>query len=84
MSHREAEGGGQMGEAHWEVFLCVFSKPALLQPTGLLWHSTGFLSLERVHGPCLSLMAVALATSLATGQYNCTVFCVPSLALGGM
>lgn len=82
MSRKEAEGGGQMGEAHWEVFLCVFSKPALLQHVDLLWHSTGFLSLVRAHGTRLSLMAVA--TRLATGQYNCTVYCVPSLALGGM
>lgn len=73
-----------MGEAHWEVFLCVFSKPAFLQHTGLLWHSTGFLSLVRACGMRLSPMAGALATSLATEQYNCTVFCVPSLALGAM
>lgn len=78
MSHREAKGGGQMGEALWEVFLCVCSKPALLQHAGLLRHSTGFLSLVRVHGTHLSLMAVA------TEQCSCTVFCVPSLDLGGM
>lgn len=50
MSRREAEGGGQMGEAHWEVFLCVFNKPATLQRPGSLWHSTGFLSLVCAHG----------------------------------
>lgn len=33
MSPRESEGGGQMGEAHREDFLRVFSKPALLQHT---------------------------------------------------
>lgn len=59
MSHREAEGGGRVGEAHWKVFLCVISKPALLQHLGLhkLWHPTGFLSLVRAYGnPLVSLL----------------------------
>lgn len=84
MSHRETEGGGQKGEAHWEVFLCIFNKPALLQHVGLLWHSTGFLSLVRARGTRLSLVAVALATRLDTDRYNCTEYCVLSLAFGGM
>lgn len=59
MSHREAEGGGQVGEAHGKVFLCVVSEPALLQRAGLheSWHPTGFLSLVRVYGnPLVSLL----------------------------
>lgn len=59
MFHREAEGGGQIGEAHWKVFLCVVSKPALLQRVGLheSWHPTGFLSLVRACGnPPVSLL----------------------------
>lgn len=69
-----------MGETRWEVFLRVFNKPALLLHMGLLWHSTGFLSLVHAHGTRLSLVAVALATE----QYNCTEYCVLSLAPGGM
>lgn len=56
MSHSDTKGGGQKGEAHWEVFLCVFNNPALLQRWGFLWHSTGFLSLVHARGTRLSLV----------------------------
>lgn len=74
MSHREAEGGGQMGEAHWKVFLCTVSKPALLQRVGLheSWHPAGFLYLVHVHGNPL----VCCSTRCQAGHRKILLHCV--------